>query len=143
MEMRLARADDGGQIGFRHAIRRDLPMLAFGFVGTALLVSVVASGETSSFRHKFFAEQRDYGEGASIGQIIRDSYSEGYGPPKLLIVALLQMAWSWAEAITMLSNRRRRALHDFLGGTIVVSSSTPRSAAPLPPMETPRQSHRA
>lgn len=30
-------------------------------------------------------------------------------------------AWIWSEVIVMLLNRRRRALHDFIAGTVVVS----------------------
>jgi uncharacterized RDD family membrane protein YckC len=31
-----------------------------------------------------------------------------------------EMVWFWSEVVTMLFNRQRRALHDFLAGTLVV-----------------------
>lgn len=33
---------------------------------------------------------------------------------------LLQAVWVWSEPIVMLSNRSRRALHDFIAGTVVI-----------------------
>jgi uncharacterized RDD family membrane protein YckC len=35
-------------------------------------------------------------------------------------VSWLQTAWVWSEVVTMLFNKRRRALHDYLAGTVVV-----------------------
>jgi uncharacterized RDD family membrane protein YckC len=32
----------------------------------------------------------------------------------------LQQAWFWGEFIVLLSNKRRRALHDFIAGTVVI-----------------------
>jgi uncharacterized RDD family membrane protein YckC len=29
--------------------------------------------------------------------------------------------WMWSEVVVMLFNRRRRALHDFIAGTVVTS----------------------
>ena len=28
--------------------------------------------------------------------------------------------WTWSELIVMLTNRQRRALHDFIAGTVVI-----------------------
>jgi uncharacterized RDD family membrane protein YckC len=32
----------------------------------------------------------------------------------------MQRAWAWGELIVLLTNRKRRALHDFIAGTVVV-----------------------
>src|SRR4051794_7265852 len=47
-------------------------------------------------------------------------------PPWLVIANLL---WILAEFVTMLTNNRRRAIHDWIAGTLVVRTSAP-SAAP-------------
>ncbi|MET0518879.1 MAG: RDD family protein, partial [Burkholderiaceae bacterium] len=39
--------------------------------------------------------------------------------------------WAWGELVTMLLNKRRRALHDFIGGTVVVSERALPSGASL------------
>ncbi len=35
----------------------------------------------------------------------------------------IQTAWVWGELIVLLTNRKRRALHDFIAGTVVVHAS--------------------
>ena len=38
----------------------------------------------------------------------------------MIIMVLTGAGWFWAEVLTMLTNRRRRAIHDFIAGTVVV-----------------------
>jgi uncharacterized RDD family membrane protein YckC len=40
------------------------------------------------------------------------------------LLASLPLLWYFAEVITMLTNEKRRALHDFLAGTVVVRTNT-------------------
>jgi uncharacterized RDD family membrane protein YckC len=35
-------------------------------------------------------------------------------------VDIVEQVWTWSEVIVLLTNRKRRALHDFLAGTIVI-----------------------
>jgi len=42
------------------------------------------------------------------------------------VVNILMQVWIWGEFLTMLFNKKRRAVHDFMAGTVVVR--TPRSA---------------
>ena len=39
-----------------------------------------------------------------------------------LTVSMIMMLWFLAEVVTMLSNEKRRALHDYIAGTVVVRS---------------------
>ena len=41
-------------------------------------------------------------------------------PPYVSSIRMLSGYWSWSEIATMLLNRQRRALHDFVGSTRVV-----------------------
>jgi uncharacterized RDD family membrane protein YckC len=41
-----------------------------------------------------------------------------------------QNVWVWSELIVLLTNRKRRALHDFIAGTVVVHAS--QDTAPEP-----------
>jgi uncharacterized RDD family membrane protein YckC len=52
----------------------------------------------------------------------KDMLMKGKG---FLLLALLPVLWFLAEAITMLSNDKRRALHDFIAGTVVVRTNIP------------------
>ncbi len=40
------------------------------------------------------------------------------------ILVVLPMLWFLAEVVTMLTNEKRRALHDFIAGTVVVRTNT-------------------
>jgi len=38
----------------------------------------------------------------------------------MVIMLLTGAGWFWAEVLTMLTNRRRRAIHDLIAGTVVI-----------------------
>lgn len=42
-------------------------------------------------------------------------------------VIYMAMAWGWSELLVMLTNEKRRALHDFIAGTVVVRIESARS----------------
>ena len=64
---------------------------------------------------------------------------------------LIIVFWLTAEAITMLTNKRRRAIHDFVAGTVVVRTNlekpavqpTPEPVKETPPEPTPHPKPRA
>jgi uncharacterized RDD family membrane protein YckC len=37
-------------------------------------------------------------------------------------VTVLLQIWVWGEFVTMLFNKKRRAVHDFIAGTVVIRS---------------------
>lgn len=39
------------------------------------------------------------------------------------LLALIPLVWFVAEVLTMLTNERRRALHDFIAGTVVIRTN--------------------
>jgi uncharacterized RDD family membrane protein YckC len=41
-------------------------------------------------------------------------------PPWFKPLQVVQQVWVWSEFIVLLTNRKRRALHDFIAGTVVV-----------------------
>jgi hypothetical protein len=45
------------------------------------------------------------------------------------IVDEFNTIWVWSEVVVILFNERRRALHDFIAGTIVVQTTPPRHKA--------------
>ena len=40
-------------------------------------------------------------------------------------VNIIASIWIWSEFIIMLTNKKRRALHDFMAGTVVIRSRMP------------------
>jgi uncharacterized RDD family membrane protein YckC len=77
----------------RQAILRDILIIVINTVSLALSLYLVLSG-AGIHSPDFFSLQ---------------SY-----------IALAAFAWFVAEILTMLTNEKRRALHDFIAGTVVV-----------------------
>jgi uncharacterized RDD family membrane protein YckC len=48
-------------------------------------------------------------------------------PPWYHPLQIVQNVWVWGELIVLLTNRKRRALHDFIAGTVVVRTSSTQS----------------
>jgi hypothetical protein len=54
-----------------------------------------------------------------IQQLIRGRYSLE-DPQTVDVLSILSTAWGGLEIVTMLTNRKRRALHDIIAGSVVV-----------------------
>lgn len=59
----------------------------------------------------------------SLGYVERSQRLVVSAPAWYQVVAILTQVWIWGEFISMLSNRKRRAVHDFIAGTVVVKST--------------------
>jgi hypothetical protein len=64
----------------------------------------------------------------------RDVLISTFAPRWYRYMGLLAGLWSWSELAVMLTNPERRALHDFIAGTIVIKQEyvPPAEGAPLP-----------
>ncbi len=52
--------------------------------------------------------------------------------PAYEVLSFALNVWIWSEVIVLLFNRRKRALHDFIAGTVVVHSVPSTSSANRP-----------
>ena len=61
----------------------------------------------------------------STGGLSLDAIAKGQMPKDrtYLVLTILPLLWGVAEAVTMLSNEKRRALHDYIAGTVVVRTN--------------------
>ena len=54
--------------------------------------------------------------------LLQDGFSAAYLESNVsLVIGLFSVGWFFLELVTMLMNPRRRALHDYIGGTVVVN----------------------
>jgi uncharacterized RDD family membrane protein YckC len=60
------------------------------------------------------------GQHASLGFVERSVTLVSLAPDWYNIAAMSTRVWVWSEFLTMLFNKRRRAIHDFMAGTVVV-----------------------
>ncbi|HMO97182.1 MAG TPA: RDD family protein [Tepidiformaceae bacterium] len=145
--IRVVRSDTLEPIGFGRALRRDAGAIVFSALCAAGMVAVVRSGETDAFRLFDTPEYMAYepGEQPGFGEFFRESLGRGYPNMYSVFISIVNSIWGVAELVTMLLNSRRRALHDFIGGTVVIKVSpaaatpaSPVAAAPSPPLDVHR-----
>jgi uncharacterized RDD family membrane protein YckC len=95
------------RLTMRQAILRDSPLILLSGIQTALGIRYIANGGNLS--------------GASE-QVYREM-------PAFMVYA--GGLWFLAEVVTMLTNEKRRALHDWIAGSVVVRVSSTQLARPL------------
>jgi uncharacterized RDD family membrane protein YckC len=59
-------------------------------------------------------------EFASLGFVDRMNRLDALAPAWNNIVDIFQQIWIWSEFIVLLLNKKRRALHDYIAGTVVI-----------------------
>jgi uncharacterized RDD family membrane protein YckC len=97
---------DGSPIGYREATLRYLPELGLWFIlSVALLVPLFQITDEAYF---------------SLSFVQRQLYLVRLAPFWYQPVDVVEQVWIWSEFIVLLTNRKRRALHDFIAGTIVI-----------------------
>ena len=149
LRIRVVRADDLGRIGYGEAIRRDAPTIILSILSAIFLIQMAAGGDTTPFRifdGQGFGDTYQEGEEPTIGDVFAPLTEtlKTYEPAYLGVIAL-SYVWFLTEVVTMLTNPRRRAAHDFIGGTVVVQDPQVRlspqspTVAATPEIATPRK----
>jgi uncharacterized RDD family membrane protein YckC len=112
MNLKIYRVD-GNPIGYREAILRNLVDSILGAayaVGMMIALSHMPETKYFSFSH--------------LGRVNAIS---ALAPAWVVPLSRLSNIWAWSELVVMLTNHKRRALHDFMAGTVVVLDSQPAS----------------
>jgi uncharacterized RDD family membrane protein YckC len=97
---------DGSPVGYREAILRHLPDL---LLGSMISVGILSSDLRIS--------DHDY---IGLGLVERSRLELSLAPAWLSPVEILQRVWTWGEFLVLLTNEKRRAIHDFIAGTVVL-----------------------
>ncbi|MGE3076845.1 MAG: RDD family protein [Dehalococcoidia bacterium] len=133
----VVRHEDNAPLGFGRAIRRDLGAIVLALAGAAVLVTYLATGgETESFRafdQSRFQITEERLENESAGELFRRTFEDSLPPWQTMVIPALSSLWFFAELTTMFSNPKRRALHDLIGGSVVIKSP-PKLASASPPV---------
>jgi len=112
---------NGSPVGYREAFLRYLPDFVLDVLGSIALVSAVLQMTDSEYPLSF----------TELTSRMVELAPSWYKP-----VHWTENIWVWGELIVLLTNRKRRALHDFIAGTVVVHSSSLASSASLAPAQT-------
>jgi uncharacterized RDD family membrane protein YckC len=103
--MRIAMSD-GNPVTLRAAMLRFSPMLAFTVLsGFAMILATFSLGETNF---------------DSLGLLEKIQLLDQRAPKWNSRLTFVILLWLLAGAIVLLANKRKRAVHDFLAGTIVL-----------------------
>jgi uncharacterized RDD family membrane protein YckC len=95
---------EGSPITTRQAFARQAPGLAFAIC--MMVGSAIAAGRLSELESRSFCSQA-----AQVAPLM---------PWWTPVVRALRTAWNLSELVVLLTNEKRRALHDFLAGTVVI-----------------------
>ena len=105
---------DGSDVGYREASLRYLVLFCLTFSMSFASIMVI-SGMTDA---EYF----------SMDWTQRAEYTIENVPNWYHIAQIALNIWIWSEFIVMLTNKKRRALHDFMAGTVVINKSTPNNS---------------
>lgn len=100
---------DGSPIGFKQAFLRSSVDVFFSIIMLALAIYTLINIDTQAFLSADFITR---------GDMIMTFYPDLQN--SLDIVVLI---WFFSEFLTMLFNERRRALHDYIAGTVVINKN--------------------
>lgn len=97
---------DGTRIGWPEAWKRSAVDLALGFLMLCIEVWALTQVNGEQYSATTFAQRR---------QLLQSYY-----PSWFSIVTISQQIWIWSELLVLLFNKRKRAIHDFIAGTVVI-----------------------
>ncbi len=101
---------DGSSIGYLEALKRHSVDAMFGLItGIGILIAVLHT-EPSLYCLDMIWHERM--------RLITDKT-----PTFATVAGRLSIAWGYSELIVLLFNKKKRAIHDFIAGTVVVYAS--------------------
>lgn len=99
---------DGNDVTWREAMLRELVTIVFSLGYAALTIFALS-----------LVDRVEYQE---IPWRQKQRYLESVAPITFGMYRWLSGAWFWSELIVLLFNARKRALHDFIAGTVIVKT---------------------
>jgi len=100
----------GGPIGWREALLRDSVGIGLGLISTATTIAAFLRIPEASWSHHWMRQ----------AELIRDAK-----PAWGRAAGTAASVWFWSELVVLLLNRKKRALHDFIAGTVVIRTRGP------------------
>ncbi len=97
---------NGGRIGLRQALLRSSVDIGFGILAVTAQVIAISNADADKY--------------LNAGWLDRSTYLIPLLPAWYGIANIGSSVWYWSEFIVLLFNRRKRSLHDFIAGTVVV-----------------------
>ena len=93
-------------IGFKQAFLRSAVDMGFAVLTVTAMVIAIHYADPPRYLSAGWTERIEYIQSASSAW---EGFIEG-----------ANQVWGWSEVIVLLFNKRKRALHDFIAGTVVI-----------------------
>ncbi|HSZ71540.1 MAG TPA: RDD family protein [Cytophagaceae bacterium] len=100
---------DGSPIGWRESILRHLITFVMTIVSCLLMFYSLSLADEATFQGLSWLQQT--------------VYLVSLSPMLFKVSSWVNNIWLYGELIVLLTNKRRRAIHDFIAGTVIVKSS--------------------
>ena len=113
LDMRIAMTDGSPATTNAAALRYSVMFVLSILSSLALLLAVLKMTDDEYF---------------SLAYLARSQRMVELAPPWYQTVNILMQIWIWGEFVTMLLNKKRRAIHDFMAGTVVIKRRLPNLA---------------
>jgi len=110
LRIRIAKLD-GSPVEYRQATIRYSVLFVFSTIMS--ITSIMANLSISDDVYN------------SMQWVERSHHIMSVMPPWYMPLNILMNIWTWSEFIVMLTNRKRRAIHDFMAGTVVLLKDEP------------------
>ena len=98
---------DSSAIGWREAILRESVYLIIMVINIFVMSVAVFLADNEVYKNLDWLEQAEYLDSLVVGSSI---------------TYYLNQIWTWSEMVVLLTNKRKRAIHDFIAGTVIVKS---------------------
>ena len=110
LKIKIAKLD-GSDVSYREAVLRYSVLFVLSII-SAIPMILAAQGMTDAEYFSMGWQER------SIALMER-------APSWYNLVSIAMNVWIWSEFIVMLTNKKRRAIHDFIAGTVVIKRALP------------------
>jgi len=100
---------DGSKIELKHALLRSSVDFAFALFAMFAQIYAILSV--------------DSGQYLAAGMVERFELITPYYPVWYGFITIATQVWVWSEFLVLLFNKRRRAIHDFIAGTVVIKKA--------------------
>ncbi|MES2238915.1 MAG: RDD family protein [Bacteroidota bacterium] len=99
---------NGESISWKEAFLRHSVLLVLTLFSIIMMTSCLLSADKIVFN--------------SLGWLKRSQYLMSLSPTFFLIYAWVTNIWIYSEFIVLLTNKRKRAIHDYIAGTVIVKT---------------------
>ena len=99
---------NGDDISLNGAILRYIVSIGLAIFGAIVLILILQNADDNVYQ--------------SLGFWKRNTYIVGLNPKLIKQVSLLNNIWIYSELIILLTNKRKRSIHDFMANTVVIKS---------------------